>query len=46
MSFIRISLGVGKRVALWDTNIHKNIRATVPLAASALGSYKLKYSLS
>jgi hypothetical protein len=46
MSFIRFSLGVGKRMALWDSNLHKGIRATVPLTAGAIGCYKLKYSLS
>jgi hypothetical protein len=46
MSFIGFDLGVGKRVALWDSNLHKDNRATVPLAAGVLGRYKLKYSLS
>ena len=42
MSFVRISLCMGKRVAFWDSNLHRNTRATAPLGAGAIGRYKLK----
>ena len=42
MSFVRISLCMGKGVAFWDSNLHRNTRATAPLGAGAIGRYKLK----
>jgi hypothetical protein len=34
MSFVRLGLGVGKEVELWDSNVHRVIRTGIPKTAS------------
>jgi hypothetical protein len=43
MSFIRLGLGVGKEVELWDSNVHGVIRTSVPKTASAQGISQLRH---
>jgi hypothetical protein len=43
MSFIKIRLGMGKRLELWDSNVHKNVRVAVPGTASAQRISQLRY---
>jgi hypothetical protein len=43
MSFIRLVLGVGKQVELWDSNVHRVIRTGVPKTASAQRISQLRH---
>jgi hypothetical protein len=43
MSFIRLALGVGKQVELWDSNVHRVIGTGVPKTASAQGISQLRH---
>jgi hypothetical protein len=43
MSFIRLVLGVGKQVELWDSNVHRMIRIGVPKTASAQRISQLRH---
>jgi hypothetical protein len=43
MSFIRLVLGVGKQVELWDSNVHGVIRTDVPKTASAQRISQLRH---
>ena len=43
MSFVRLGLGVGKEVELWDSNVHRVIRTGVPKTASAQGISQLRH---
>lgn len=43
MSFVRLVLGVGKQVELWDSDVHKVIRTSVPKTTSAQGISQLRH---
>ena len=43
MSFIRLGLGVGKQVVLWDSNVHKDIQIAAPETNMAQGNSQLRH---